>query len=295
MRGKVNLAYAIARIAHKGQVDKAGVDYINHPLTVAENCKTEKEQIVALLHDVIEDTNVTKEDLMEFFDNEIVEAVLCLTHDGDSYTDYLEKISLNPLARNVKIQDIKHNMDLSRLSSPSSEDFRRNKTKYVPALSYLVGNNIDVKNAYYVLINSEEYYEYLNTSYSIYQCHVSGDEYLFSLADTIHDDVIDDGPILVVNKKTLEISHFTWTEVVFDMIENHKKRPKKVNFWFAKSSELDNLDMEELIKEYVEVFNKSFPIFMLMGTEDEEIKQIIKKCLVENKPYIIKTEKGVIY
>ena len=67
MMNKLELAYAIALVAHKGQVDKAGVDYINHPLTVSRNCKNEKEKIVALLHDVLEDTKVTKEDLLLFF------------------------------------------------------------------------------------------------------------------------------------------------------------------------------------------------------------------------------------
>ena len=65
---KLEFAYAIALVAHKGQVDKAGVDYINHPKSVASKCKTEKEKIVALLHDVVEDTNVTLEDLSQFFD-----------------------------------------------------------------------------------------------------------------------------------------------------------------------------------------------------------------------------------
>ena len=138
MMNKLELAYAIALVAHKGQVDKAGVDYINHPLTVSINCKNEKEKIVALLHDVLEDTKVTKEDLLLFFCDEIVDAICLLTHnENDTYVDYLTKIKDNPLARAVKIQDLKHNMDLSRLANPTKKDYERIKNKYEPALKFL--------------------------------------------------------------------------------------------------------------------------------------------------------------
>lgn len=139
MTDKVKLAYAIALVAHKGQVDKAGMDYILHPLTVSNNCNTEEEKIVALLHDVLEDTSVTKEDLLKFFSSEIVEAVSLLTHkEEDSYTDYLAKIKANPLAKAVKLQDLKHNMDLSRLPNPSEKDLSRLEDKYKPALEFLL-------------------------------------------------------------------------------------------------------------------------------------------------------------
>ena len=139
MADKVKLAYAIALVAHKGQVDKAGMDYILHPLTVSNNCSSEEEKIVALLHDVLEDTSVTKEDLLKFFSNEIVEAVSLLTHkEEDSYMDYLAKIKANPLAKAVKLQDLKHNMDLSRLPNPSEKDLSRLENKYKPALEFLL-------------------------------------------------------------------------------------------------------------------------------------------------------------
>ena len=139
MTDKVKLAYAIALVAHKGQIDKAGEDYINHPLTVSNNCNTEEEKIVALLHDVLEDTSVTREDLLKFFSNEIVEAVSLLTHkEEDSYMDYLAKIKANPLAKAVKLQDLKHNMDLSRLPNPSEKDLSRLENKYKPALEFLL-------------------------------------------------------------------------------------------------------------------------------------------------------------
>ena len=139
MTDKVKLAYAIALAAHKGQVDKAGNDYINHPLNVASKCKTEKEKIVALLHDVVEDTNVTLEDLKKFFDSDIIEAINLLTHkEEDTYMEYLTRIKNNPIAKNVKIQDLKHNMDLSRIPNPTTKDYERLENKYKPALEFLI-------------------------------------------------------------------------------------------------------------------------------------------------------------
>lgn len=132
------LALKIATEAHKGQVDKAGVPYINHPLTVASLVETEEEKIVALLHDTIEDTNITEQDLLNYgFSNKIVEAVKLLTHNKDvPYMDYVAKIKDNELARKVKIADLTHNSDLCRLKEITDKDKKRYK-KYQNALLYL--------------------------------------------------------------------------------------------------------------------------------------------------------------
>ena len=132
------LALKIATEAHKGQVDKAGVPYINHPLTVASLVDTEEEKIVALLHDTIEDTNITEQDLIDYgFPNEIVEAVKLLTHNKNvPYMDYVAKIKDNELARKVKIADLTHNSDLSRLKEITDKDKKR-YNKYQKALLYL--------------------------------------------------------------------------------------------------------------------------------------------------------------
>ncbi|MDU4651933.1 HD domain-containing protein [Sneathia sanguinegens] len=132
------LALKIATEAHKGQVDKAGVPYINHPLTVASLVDTEEEKIVALLHDTIEDTNITEQDLIDYgFPNEIVEAVKLLTHNKNvPYMDYVAKIKDNELARKVKIADLTHNSDLSRLKEITEKDKKRYE-KYQKALLYL--------------------------------------------------------------------------------------------------------------------------------------------------------------
>lgn len=121
------LALKIATEAHKGQVDKAGVPYINHPLTVASLVDTEEEKIVALLHDTIEDTSITEQDLIDYgFPNEIVEAVKLLTHNKNvPYMDYVAKIKDNELARKVKIADLTHNSDLSRLKEITDKDKKR--------------------------------------------------------------------------------------------------------------------------------------------------------------------------
>ena len=133
------LALKIATEAHKGQVDKAGVPYINHPLTVASLVETEEEKIVALLHDTIEDTNITEQDLLNYgFSNKIVEAVKLLTHNKKEipYMEYVTKIKNNELARKVKIADLTHNSDLSRLKEVTEKDIKRYE-KYKKALIYL--------------------------------------------------------------------------------------------------------------------------------------------------------------
>lgn len=134
----IDIALAIARKAHAGQVDKAGVDYIQHPLYVASQVKTEQEKSVALLHDVLEDSDITAADLLAYgLSNEVVTAVQTLTKKkGQSYQDYLEKVKSNDLARVVKLADLKHNSDLSRLKSVSDTD-RERVEKYKKAIYYL--------------------------------------------------------------------------------------------------------------------------------------------------------------
>ena len=134
----INIALSIAKKAHAGQVDKAGIDYIQHPLYVASQVKTEQEKAVALLHDVLEDSDITVADLLAYgLSNEVVTAVQTLTKKkGQSYQDYLGKVKSNNLARVVKLADLKHNSDLSRLKSVSNTDYERVK-KYKNAIRYL--------------------------------------------------------------------------------------------------------------------------------------------------------------
>ena len=134
----VDLALSIARQAHEGQLDKAGVDYIEHPIYVASQVDTEEEKAVALLHDVIEDSSVTAEELLNAgLPETVVTAIQILSKKkGQDYQTYLENVKSNPLARVIKLADLKHNSDLSRLSSVTDKDLERLE-KYKKAIDYL--------------------------------------------------------------------------------------------------------------------------------------------------------------
>ncbi len=145
-------AIEIALKAHWGQRDLAGKAYILHPLRVMHAVQSEIEKIVAVLHDVVEDTNVTFSDLERLgFSPEVIEALRLLTHEkNDFYEEYIRKIgrSGNLTALRVKLADISDNMDLSRLADPSFKDQMRRK-KYINALFVLrmciveLGLNVD--------------------------------------------------------------------------------------------------------------------------------------------------------
>ena len=133
-----NKVLEIATLAHKGQKDLAGIDYIEHPKKVANFLNSNEEKAVAYLHDVLEDTSLTEKDLLQMeIPNDIVIAVKVLTKEkGESYTKYIERIKENKLACKVKTADLKHNMDLSRIPKPSKIDYERVK-KYERALTFL--------------------------------------------------------------------------------------------------------------------------------------------------------------
>lgn len=137
-------AIQIATEAHKGQLDKAGRDYIGHPLRVMEMGKTEDEKIVGVLHDVIEDTGWTFEMLeAEGFSREVIEALKCVTKlsENENYDDFIERVKKNPLAVAVKINDLTDNMDIRRLPYLSDKDVKRLK-KYLKAYKKLTGEPV---------------------------------------------------------------------------------------------------------------------------------------------------------
>lgn len=130
-------AMNIAYNAHNGQFDKAGVPYIFHPIHLAEQMDTEEECIVALLHDVVEDTDVTIEDLEKEFSSVIIDAVKLLTHDKSvDYMEYVKNLKSNPIARKVKLADLKHNSDSTRLLKITDKDVER-INKYSRAIELL--------------------------------------------------------------------------------------------------------------------------------------------------------------
>jgi len=131
-------ALKIALKAHNGQQDKAGQPYILHPLRVMHQVNSLPAKVVALLHDVVEDSEFTFEDLDRAgFDPEILQAVRCLTkHPDEDYFAYLRRIAGNTLALQVKIADLKDNLDVTRLREIEPRDVER-LNRYLKALSFL--------------------------------------------------------------------------------------------------------------------------------------------------------------
>lgn len=137
-------AIQIATEAHKGQFDKAGREYIGHPIRVMEMGKTEDEKIVGVLHDVIEDTDWTFERLeAEGFSQEVINALRCVTKtsENENYDDFIDRVKKNPLAAAVKINDLTDNMDIRRLPYLSDKDVKRLK-KYLKAYKRLTGEPV---------------------------------------------------------------------------------------------------------------------------------------------------------
>ena len=131
------IALYIMLKAHLKQKDKSGRMYIFHPLYVSFKLKGYNAKIVGLLHDVVEDSDYTIDDLKKYFNKDIIEAISIITKNkNEKYEDYLKKIKSNKLARLVKIEDLKHNSDLSRLKNITIEDKQR-ELKYKKALIYL--------------------------------------------------------------------------------------------------------------------------------------------------------------
>ncbi len=139
----MNLTEAAIRIAyraHAGKKDWGGTPYILHPLTVAMSQNTQEGFIVGILHDVVEDSDITLDELAAYgFGEEIIEAVDLLTHEKSmDYMSYVKKLSTNELARQVKLADLRHNSDLSRIPELTEKDRKRLEDKYLPALAYLM-------------------------------------------------------------------------------------------------------------------------------------------------------------
>ncbi len=131
-------ALKISFNAHKNQVDKSGMPYVFHPFHLAEQMVDEYSVCVALLHDVVEDTDITIEELIiEGFPKEVINAIELMTHsDSVPYLDYVKIIKNNPIARKVKLADLMHNSDLSRLDKIDDKVLER-VAKYKKAIGIL--------------------------------------------------------------------------------------------------------------------------------------------------------------
>lgn len=123
----LNQAINIAIVAHNDLEDKVGKPYITHVMRVMERCKTEEEKIVAALHDVVEDTSTSIDDLRkEGFSEKVLAAVIAITQNkGETKANYIERIRENPLAIRVKLNDLEDNMDIRRLPEISDTDVER--------------------------------------------------------------------------------------------------------------------------------------------------------------------------
>jgi (p)ppGpp synthase/HD superfamily hydrolase len=132
-------AIILAVQAHCGQKDKAGQPYFLHPLRVMLSMETETERMAAVLHDVVEDTGVTLEDLRtRGYPEEVIMAVEALTRrETETYDQFIERVGRNPMARKVKIADLQDNIDLGRLADPGPRDLAR-VDKYRRALEKLL-------------------------------------------------------------------------------------------------------------------------------------------------------------
>ena len=135
---KTKRAMILCFEAHKDQKDKSGLPYVFHPFHLADQMQTEETTIVALLHDVAEDTDITLEDLAkEGFGDGVMQALKLLTHDEKvDYMDYVRAIKENPIAKAVKLADLRHNSDLSRLDAVDEKALERCQ-RYLQAMALL--------------------------------------------------------------------------------------------------------------------------------------------------------------
>ncbi len=135
---KTKKALKLCFKAHKNQKDKSGMPYVFHPFHLAEQMETEETVIVALLHDVAEDTRYTLKKISKMgFGDRVIEALALLTHDPKvEYMDYVRAIKENPIARAVKLADLNHNSDITRLDKVDEKALKR-REKYQEAIRIL--------------------------------------------------------------------------------------------------------------------------------------------------------------
>ena len=135
---KTKKALKLCFEAHKEQKDKSGLPYVFHPFHLAEQMESEETTIVALLHDVVEDTDYTIDDLVNMgFSKEVTDALALLTHADDvDYMDYVAAIKNNPIAKAVKLADLRHNSDITRLDVINEKALER-RGKYKKAIAFL--------------------------------------------------------------------------------------------------------------------------------------------------------------
>lgn len=145
MRDDLVLAVVLARTNHQGQKDKSGFPYVNHPLRVMANMNTKEGMIVAILHDIIEDTDITIEliEKLKFSDNVIYALDAISRRPGEKLKPYLRRIKQNPLALRVKEKDIEDNLQPWRLDSLTEKERERLAKKYKFCISFIQSEKVD--------------------------------------------------------------------------------------------------------------------------------------------------------
>jgi len=134
----IEAAKALATGAHAGQTDKAGLPYITHPERVASRLSTAEAQVVGWLHDTVEDTSITVQEIESQFGPETAAAVDAISRrDGEAWSDYIDRVAANPVARQVKISDLIDNSNLSRIPHVTMKDVKR-QAKYNRTLKRLL-------------------------------------------------------------------------------------------------------------------------------------------------------------
>ena len=181
--------------AHRNQLDKSGVPYVFHPFHLAEQMKDEVTTVVALLHDVVEDTDYTLQDIADMgFSKEVTDALALLTHDETvPYMEYVALVKKNPVATAVKLADLKHNSDLSRLEAVDEGAIAR-QMKYEKAIAFLEDKKVarasmtlERFRIYHSLLI--EHYQYIESHLEgIYAC-ISGKGFFESLRDVSRDSI----------------------------------------------------------------------------------------------------------
>jgi len=140
-------AIEISAKSHSGQLDKCNKPYILHPIRVMNHCREINEKIVAILHEVIEFTDVTLEYLSSYFNNNIIEAIDCLTRrENESREEYLNRVKMNNISLVVKLKDIEDNTTCSRMVGLDDETVSRILIKYKKDMEIIFGKKTDLSN-----------------------------------------------------------------------------------------------------------------------------------------------------
>ncbi len=136
----LNVALSTAIKWHSGQKDMGGYDYLFHLMEVANSCETDQQRAVAFLHDILEDTELKEEELRTIVPDVIADAVVAMTRrDGEDYlTQYIPRLAQNPLARYVKIRDLKHNTSIRRFTLVDEKFVVKQIKRYRSAYDYLM-------------------------------------------------------------------------------------------------------------------------------------------------------------